>query len=54
MFNQEITTITATELYKLSNTPKFIKQTPVNNNGDYNMFWEVNNKTYKTNNNLFN
>lgn len=50
---KEITTVTATELYNLSNSPKFIKQTPANDNGDFNMFWEINNKIYKTNSNLF-
>ena len=50
---EKVETITTTELYKLSNKPKFLRQTPANNDGDFSMFWEINNKTYKTNSNLF-
>ena len=54
VFKKEVETITTTELYKLSNKPKFLRQTPANDDGDFSMFWEINNKTYKTNSNLFN
>jgi hypothetical protein len=46
--------VTPTELYKIDMNPKFVGQTPANDNGDYSMIWGINGKEYQTNNNLFN
>lgn len=46
------TLVTPTELYKLSDTPEFIGQSGVNDNGEYSMIWSINGKEYQTNNTL--
>ena len=47
------TVVTATELYAASENPTFEGQTRVDDDGNYTMFWSIDNKYYKTNNNLF-
>lgn len=48
--------ITATELYQIADahevTPKFIRQTPVDDTGHYTMTWEIDDLEYVTLNKL--
>lgn len=48
----ERTLVTPTELYKLSDKPKFVGQTTSAPNGEYSMIWAIDGKEYQTNNTL--
>ena len=48
----ERTLVTPTELYKLSDKPKFVGQTTSAPNGEYSMIWAIDGKEYQTNNKI--
>ena len=51
---QEIQTVTATELYKLSDLPELLCKKPMDADGNYFILWMVEEKKYHTKHNFLN